>query len=68
MHGNLSWNGHGKAIIGRYGGPFEEGIIGLMWDRAYHITRFGCTCEVCTDSRGEKGQCTVPKRLAMVEG
>ena len=24
---------------------------------------FGCTSEVCTDSRGEKGQCTVPQRL-----
>ena len=22
----LSWNGYGKAIIGRYGGCFEEGI------------------------------------------
>src|SRR3954469_17628883 len=25
---------------------------------------FGCTGEVCTNSRGEKGQITVPKRLA----
>src|SRR3954469_13916545 len=24
---------------------------------------FGCTGEVCANSRGEKGQCTVPKRL-----
>ena len=24
------------------------------------ITGFGCTGEVCTNSRGEKGQCTVP--------
>ena len=38
-----------------------------MCDRAYHITGFGCTGEVCTDSRGEKGQCTVPKRLANCE-
>ena len=57
---NISRNGYGKAIIGRYGGCFEEDIIRLMCDRAYHITGFGCTCEVCTDSRGEKGQCTVP--------
>ena len=34
-----------------------------MCDRAYHITGFGCTGEVCTNSQGEKGQCTVPKRL-----
>ena len=26
MHGNISWNGYGNAIIGRYGGCFEEGI------------------------------------------
>ena len=54
-----------KYIIGRYGGCFEEDIIRLMCDRAYHITGFGCTGKVCTNSRGEKGQCTVPKRLAI---
>ena len=63
LRGNISRNVHGKAIIGRYGGCFEEDIIRLMCDRAYHITGFGCTCEVCTTSRGEKGQCTVPQRL-----
>ena len=26
LHGNISRNGHGNAIIGRYGGFFEEGI------------------------------------------
>ena len=25
LHGNISWNGYGNAIIGRYGGRFEEG-------------------------------------------
>ena len=25
LHGNISWNGYGNAIIGRYGGCFEEG-------------------------------------------
>ena len=24
LHGNISWNGYGNAIIGRYGGCFEE--------------------------------------------
>ena len=28
LHGNISWNGYGNAIIGRYGGCIEEGI---MW-------------------------------------
>ena len=68
MHGNISQNGYGNAIIGRYGGCFEEDIRMFMCERAYHIMGFGCTGEVCTNSQGEKGQCTVPKRLAMVEG
>ena len=25
LHGNISWNGYGNAIICRYGGGFEEG-------------------------------------------
>ena len=61
LHGNISRNGYGNAIIGRYGGYFEEDIRRFMCDR-------GCTDEVCTNSQGEKGQCTVPKRLAMMEG
>ena len=68
LHGNISRNGYGNAIIGRYGGCFEEDISRFMCDRAYRITGFGCTGEVCTNSQGEKGQCTVPKRLAMMEG
>ena len=68
LHGNISRNGYENAIIGRYGGCSDKDIIRLMCDRAYHITGFGCTYEVCTDSRGEKGQCTVLKRLAMMEG
>ena len=27
LHGNISRNGYGNAIIGRYGGCFEEGIL-----------------------------------------
>ena len=68
LHGNISRNGYGNAIIGRYGGCFEEDIRRFMCDRAYHITGFGCTGEVCTNSQCEKGQCTVLKRLAMMEG
>ena len=26
LHGNISRNGYGNAIIGRYGGCFDEGI------------------------------------------
>ena len=67
LHGNISRNGYGNAIIGRYGGCFEEDIRRFMCDRAYHIMGVGCTDEVCTNSQCEKGQCTVPKRLAMME-
>ena len=30
LHGNISWNGYGNAIIGRYGACFEEGNGGCM--------------------------------------
>jgi len=44
LHGNISRNGYGDAIIGRYGGCFEEGI----W---WVIMNLKNTCvEVC-DSR-----------------
>ena len=36
LHGNVSQNGYGDAMIGRYGGCFEEDIMRLMYDRAYH--------------------------------
>ena len=36
LHGNISRNGFGNAMIGRYGGCFEEDIMRLMYDRAYH--------------------------------
>ena len=68
LHGNISRNGYGNAIIGRYGGFFEEDIRRFMCERAYHITGFGCTGEVCANSQFEKGQCTVPKMLARMEG
>ena len=37
LHGNISRNGYGNAIIGRYGGCFEEDIMRLMCDRAHCI-------------------------------
>ena len=67
LHGNISRNGYGNAMIGRYGDCFEEDIRRFMCYRAYRITGFGCTGEVSANSQGEKGQCTVPKRLAMAE-
>ena len=65
LHGNISRNGYGNAIIGRYGGCFEEDIRRFMCERAYHIAGFGCTGEVCANSQCEKGQCTVRKGMLL---
>ena len=40
LHGNISRNGYGKAIIDRYGVYFEEGeMVGLMHQRKLRSTR-----------------------------
>ena len=48
LHGNISQNGNGNAMIGRYvsvlrtiyGGSFEEGyIVGVWYRRMLHDTR-----------------------------
>ena len=54
-----------KCLVGRYGGCFEERYKEAYDDRAYHA-KGGCTGEVSANFRGEKGQCTVPKRLEKV--
>ena len=35
LHGNVSQKGYGNALIGRYGGCFQEDIMAYD-DRAYH--------------------------------
>ena len=40
LHGNVSQNGYGNAIIGRYGGCFEKDIMRLTYERAYHHKDF----------------------------
>ena len=40
LHGNISRNGYGNAIIGWYGGCFEEGyVVGLWYRRKLRGTR-----------------------------
>ena len=40
LHGNISQNGYGNAIMGRYGGCSEEGyVVGLWYWRKLHGTR-----------------------------
>ena len=53
LHGNISQNGYGNAIISRYGGCFEEDIRRFKCYRAQDIPGFGWTCEVYRNSQGE---------------
>ena len=40
LHGNISRNSYGNAIIGKYGGCFEEGyMVGVMHRRKLRGTR-----------------------------
>ena len=55
LHGNISRNGYRNAIIGRYGGCFEEDIRRFMCDRAYRITGFGCTAKFTPTLKVRKG-------------
>ena len=36
MHGIVSWKGYGNALIGRYGGCFEERYKEAYDDSVYH--------------------------------
>ena len=46
LHGNISRNGYGNAIMGRYGGCFEEGYrSGLMHRRELRGTRVASKVE-----------------------
>src|SRR3954463_13806355 len=61
LHGNISRKGYGNALIGRYGGCFEEYIMRLMMTERMMP-------RVWMDRRSlhqlpREGQCTVPKRL-----
>src|ERR1041385_501326 len=40
LHVNVSRKGYGNALIGRYGGCFEEGYKGVYDDSAYHAKGF----------------------------
>ena len=55
LHGNISRNGYGNAIIGRYDGCFEEDIRRLMCDRAYHITGLDAPAKLAPTLKVRKG-------------
>ena len=54
MHGNITWKGYGNALIGRYGGCFEERYKEAYDDRAYHAKGLDVPAKVDTNSQSEK--------------
>src|ERR1041385_6141957 len=54
LHGNISRKGYGNALIGRYGGCFEERYKEVYDDRAYLAKGLDVPAKVDTNSRGEK--------------
>ena len=54
LHGNISRKGDWNALIGRYGGFFDEGYKEVYDDRAYHAKGLDVPAKVDTNSRSEK--------------
>ena len=54
------WKCHDRYVWWLFWARYNEAYV---W-QSVSCQGFGCTGEVCTNSRDEKGQCTVPKRLA----
>src|ERR1041385_3231532 len=54
LHGNISRKGYGNALIGRYGGCFEERYKEVYDDRAYHAKGLDVSAKVDANSRSEK--------------
>src|ERR1041385_1812301 len=54
LHGNISQKGYGNALVGRYGGYFEEGYKEVHDDRAYHAKGLDILTKVDANSRSEK--------------
>ena len=52
---NVSRKGYGNALIGRYGGCFEEDIMRLMYDRAYHAKDLGAPAMFAPSLEVRKG-------------
>src|ERR1041385_8248593 len=54
LHGNVSRKGYGNALIGRYGGCFEEGYKEFYDDRVYRAKDLDVPAKVDTNSQSEK--------------
>src|SRR3954468_9147728 len=64
LHGNISQKGYGNALIGRYGGCFEERYKEVYDDRAYYAKGLDAPVRWTPILGMRRGQCTVPKSLA----
>src|SRR3954464_9274938 len=64
LHDNVSQKGYGNALIGRYGGCFEERYKEVYDDRAYHAKGLDAPARGTATLGVRRGQCMVPKRLA----
>ena len=64
LHGNVSRKGYGNALIGRYGGCFEERYKEVYDDRAYHAKGLDVPAKVDANSRSEKKAMHGRERLA----
>ena len=54
LHDNISREGYGNALIGRYGGCFEERYREVYDDRAYHAKVLDVPAKVDANFRSEK--------------
>src|SRR3954465_4147740 len=54
LYGNVSRKGYGNALLGRYGGYFEEGYKEAYDDRAYRAKGLDVPVKVDPNSRSEK--------------
>ena len=77
LHGNVSRKGYGNALMGRYGGYFEERYKEAYDDRAYHAkgldapARYAPTLEVRKVNAqwyDEEDSSLTPRWLPQVEG
>ena len=55
LHGNISRQGYGNALIGRYGGCFEEKFKEVYDDRAYHAKGLDAPAKYALTLKMRKG-------------
>src|ERR1041385_7478138 len=64
FHRNISRKVHGNALIGRYGGCFEERYKEVYDNRACHAKDLDVPTRWTPTLGVRRGKCMIPKRLA----